>query len=198
MEHDSAYDDYTARLAAFEASGIPELVLSKAKKSPVETGAAAGRYRETAIRTALSESRKNPLYTFPEALLQRLENAFRSLTPEEPVAGVTFVPQREGNTSERLARELAQRLGLPCLSTLRCVGDRFSQRELRSAFSKKDNVAGAFELLRPDIVEGHKLILVDDFCDSGATLLEAASLLVNAGAMRLVPVTLAKTEPGDL
>lgn len=198
VEHDSGSDDYAARLSAFEATDIPELVLSKAKKSPVETGAAAGRYRESAIRTALADSRNNPLYSFPEALMERMENAFRSLSPEEQPAGVTFVPHQQGDSSARLAKELARRLGLPCMSTLRRVAQRPPQREYRSAFSKKDNVAGAFEVLRPDIVEGHKLILVDDFCDSGATLLEAASLLVNAGAMRLVPITLAKTEPGDL
>ena len=130
--------------------------------------------------------------------MERMENAFRSLSPEEQTAGVTFVPHQQGDSSARLAKELARRLGLPCMSTLRRVAQRPPQREYRSAFSKKDNVAGAFEVLRPDIVEGHKLILVDDFCDSGATLLEAASLLVNAGAMRLVPITLAKTEPGDL
>ena len=42
------------------------------------------------------------------------------------------------------------------------------------------------------------LLLVDDICDSGATLKEIGKLLTACGAQRITPLVIAKTVGGDL
>lgn len=52
------------------------------------------------------------------------------------------------------------------------------------------NVAGVFALNKN--VEGHKVLLVDDICTTGATLLEASKTLYSGGAVDVRCFTLAK------
>ena len=60
---------------------------------------------------------------------------------------------------------------------------------------KRANVAGAFALAGD--VRGQRLILVDDLYDSGATLEEAARVLMRGGAAGLIVLTLTKTIHAD-
>ena len=62
--------------------------------------------------------------------------------------------------------------------------------------NKRKNVAGVFALERPYLVRGKTVILLDDVCDSGATLQEAGNTLITAGAQWVIPLTLAKTVGG--
>ena len=61
---------------------------------------------------------------------------------------------------------------------------------------ERKNVAGVFALERPYLVRGKTVILLDDVCDSGATLQEAGNTLITAGAQWVIPLTLAKTVGG--
>lgn len=198
MKHDSRYDEIRQRLEVFISADIPRFLLSKAKKSPVEEGAAAGWYRETLLRDAIKASRSDSSYSIPASLLARMKMAFEVLAPEARPDAVTSVPQSEGDSVERLARGVASLFGLPYIATLENARRHAPQIHFRSSHSKKDNVAGVFRLIPGMECRGRKFILVDDFVDSGNTMLEAAGVLVRNGALQTIPLTLAKTNPGEI
>src|SRR5574341_1163568 len=54
------------------------------------------------------------------------------------------------------------------------------------------NVAGAFALRRPGEIAGKSILLVDDVFTTGATLNECARVLKDAGASRVMALTLAR------
>lgn len=106
----------------------------------------------------------------------------------EPDA-VAFVPassaarrHRGFDHAELLARGVAQRLDLPCVSPLARPRTR-DQRSL-SRRARMDNTAGRFEAL-PGATVPERILLVDDVCTTGATLFDATDALRRAGAARV-------------
>jgi len=101
--------------------------------------------------------------------------------PNEPLASFT--------------RELAQRLGLPCLDVLGKTRQTRPQKELNTLAQKRANVAGAFGLRTP--LQGKRLLIVDDLFDSGATLEEITRLLMRADKKEVCVLTLTRTIHSD-
>ena len=56
------------------------------------------------------------------------------------------------------------------------------------------NVAGAFRAEQPDLVEGRKVLLVDDVITTGATVSACAQALLDAGAQSVFAIALATVE----
>lgn len=77
----------------------------------------------------------------------------------------------------------------------------FKVRETRSqvgltAEQRRENVAEAFRA-RPRVVEGRQVLVVDDVLTTGATLEACAAALLQAGAMQVYGLTLARVDqPG--
>ncbi len=59
--------------------------------------------------------------------------------------------------------------------------------------ARRANIAGAFEVSRPDSVSGRRILLVDDVYTTGATVEECAKVLLRNGAVRVDVLTLAQT-----
>lgn len=94
------------------------------------------------------------------------------------------------NQSELLARPVASRLGVPCVArALRRVHQGRTQAEL-GACARQSNVLRAFT---PGAVPvGGKVLLVDDVYSTGFTAAACALALREAGADRVVVLTLAR------
>jgi ComF family protein len=126
----------------------------------------------------------------------------------EPLArGVALVPiplgasrrrSRGYNQAEVLAKALGRVTGLPvCAELLRRVRDTRSQTALAPA-ARAANVHAAFMAAGSS---PHRLVLVDDVCTTGATLVAAAQALVDAGAVQVEAVTFARAPlpvPGSM
>ena len=118
---------------------------------------------------------------------------------EEPVHLVTWVPlsarglKRRGYDQARLlAGEVAARLSLPLRPTLVKVRETKTQSRIDEPALRRANVEGAYETL-PDLsLHGETVVLVDDVVTSGATLAQCALRLREAGAGRIVALTLAR------
>lgn len=57
---------------------------------------------------------------------------------------------------------------------------------------RRDNVKGAFNVPRPDLIKGKTVLMVDDVFTTGATVRECARVLRRAGARRVDVLTVAR------
>ncbi len=101
---------------------------------------------------------------------------------------VTWVPlsekrkkERGYDQAERLARPLAEALGVPCAPCLRKAGENRVQHLLRRE-ERAGNVRGVYLPDGKNPAAGQTVLLVDDIVTTGATLAECAEVLLCAGA----------------
>ena|SRR3989344_4529896 len=95
------------------------------------------------------------------------------------------------NQSEVIAKVLAEEFGLKVEPNLLL---RVKNTETQHRFGKKErreNVRGAFATREVNSIPD-KVLLVDDVCTTGSTLLEAAKILYQAGAKETLCFTLAR------
>ena len=115
--------------------------------------------------------------------------------PIDLVVPVPLGPKRERergyNQAALLAAALCGRSGLPySRSSVRRIRETRTQVGL-SVGQRRENVRGAFGA-RPDLVSGKSVLLVDDVLTTGATLNACAEALKQAGAVRVIGLTLAR------
>lgn len=104
---------------------------------------------------------------------------------------------RKTNSPELLAAQMGRGLGLPVFSrAVRRRRNTLPQKNLlpRERFR---NVRGAFRLVKGVDFAGRRVALIDDVMTTGATANEAARLLNEAGAARVVVAVLARAEGED-
>ena len=101
--------------------------------------------------------------------------------------------QRGFNQSDLLARELARRTSLPLVRALRRRKYTAAQAGL-SHSARRENVAGAFRVASKPLVEGRRLLLVDDVMTTGSTANAAAAVLKRGGAAYVTVLTLVRAD----
>lgn len=113
---------------------------------------------------------------------------------------ITWVPlsrrrlrKRGYDQAELLAKLIAKHLGQRPARLLKKLRDTPPQSRTGSAEKRRANIAGAYACLRPALVQGKRILLVDDIVTTGATLSEAAKVLKKAGAKEVICVTLARS-----
>ncbi len=100
--------------------------------------------------------------------------------------------ERTFDQSFLIARSTAALLGRPLVNgLLRRVRPTETQAS-KTRQERRQNIRGAFEILRPDQVEGRFFLLVDDVFTTGSTVNEAARVLKREGAERVDVFTLAR------
>lgn len=96
------------------------------------------------------------------------------------------------NQAFLIAEELGKKLGLSVSSlTISRVRKTKPQVEL-SGYLRNKNMENAFAVRDVGIIRGRTIFLVDDVKTTGATLREAARVLREAGAKRIIAVTAAR------
>jgi len=100
--------------------------------------------------------------------------------------------RRGFNQSLLLARRVSRQHSIPLdFKTLQRIRHTQPQTEL-SGSERQKNIRGAFKVQDPSLVEGKRLLLIDDVFTTGATVQECSKVLLKAGAKRVDVLTLAR------
>ena len=103
--------------------------------------------------------------------------------------------ERGYNQSELLAREIANALGLPLVSS---AAERIKYTLPSTLLeggrnAREENIAGAFVIKDAEAVKNRDVLIVDDVLTTGATTSELAKMLKKAGARKVYVITFAST-----
>lgn len=112
---------------------------------------------------------------------------------------ITWVPVSPKRKKERgydqsmlLSYAVALELEDVAVETLRKPVNNPAQSKLEDAKARKENVKGAYEAVDPELIEGKRILLIDDVITTGATMEECARTLLRAGAGCVVCAALAR------
>lgn len=113
---------------------------------------------------------------------------------------ITWVPlsrqrlRSRGYDQARLLAEAAAReLGTKAVATLYKHIDTPPQAQTGSEDRRRANITGAFEVIDKELIEGRRVLLIDDIVTTGATVSECARVLGKAGAETVYCASLART-----
>lgn len=91
-----------------------------------------------------------------------------------------------------LARSAALELDQTAVETLKKVRNTSAQSSLKEDAQRRANVLGAYRAADPALVEGKRVLLIDDVVTTGSTLSECARVLRQCGAADVVCATLTR------
>lgn len=102
--------------------------------------------------------------------------------------------ERGFNQAELIARIVAENTGAPLISDAlaRIKHPEKKNSEMKNWDERQATIAGAFAVLKPELIAKKNIIIADDVFTSGATMNEAARILRAAGAKTILALTLAR------
>lgn len=101
--------------------------------------------------------------------------------------------QRGYNQSELIAQFLSDKMSIRMTgNVLYKTKETISQVEIKDREKRLKNLEGAFEIKNSETIKDKNIILVDDIVTTGATLSEAKKVLLQAGAKKIIGITLAQ------
>ena len=154
-----------------------------------------GRY-EGALRAAVLALKHEPHVS---ARLGRLLHAAQRRPPLDAATRIVPVPlhaererERGFNQATLLARALASRANLPLDEwSVARTGHTQRHRAGMDRRARRETVERAFQVTRPRLVSGERILLVDDVFTTGATVSSCAQSLREAGATEVYVLTVA-------
>jgi ComF family protein len=157
---------------------------------------ACGTY-EGALRASVLALKREPHVA---SRLARLMSEAQQRAPLKDATRIVPVPlhpermrERGFNQAAALAAALHSSTGLPLdeWSLVRILHTT-RHRAGMDASARRESVEGAFQAQRPRLIEGERILLVDDVYTTGATVNACASALKNAGAREVFVLTVAR------
>ncbi len=157
---------------------------------------AVGKY-ELALRASVLTLKREPEVS---ARLGRLLHAAQGRPPLDAATRIVPVPlhaererERGFNQATALARTLSLVSGLP-LDEWSLTRTKHTPRHRAGmdARARRETVERAFQIERPRLVEGERMLLIDDVFTTGATVSACAQALREAGALDVFVLTLAR------
>jgi ATP-dependent DNA helicase RecQ len=162
----------------------------KSKKSKLTNGYAASYYGTSNVGTAIHRCKYENGGDFPDFLLKQTLRAYGKNFGKTKIDMVIFVPPtHSGDLVKNFAAKFASTLRVPLCCELRKIRETAEQKIFQNSYSKRDNVADAFDI-DSNIVKNKRIILIDDIFDSGATLEEIGKLLTTKGAEYIIPMVI--------
>ena len=136
---------------------------------------------------------------FPNFLLNGVLRAYHSYFKDEKFDLIIYAPPTEsGVLVKNFAEKVSAALGIPLSHGLIKLRKTKPQKVFQNYVLKTDNVKGAFDYENPTEVRGKNILLIDDICDSKATIREIGKLMSRLGVNKIAPLVIAKTIGGDI
>ena len=98
------------------------------------------------------------------------------------------------NQSEEFGKGLAHILGIPCDDTSMERSAANTSQTDKGRMSRWTNVSRIFQVVRPEVIVGKRILLVDDVLTTGATLEACGLSLLDAGCAELSMACIAATQ----
>jgi ComF family protein len=179
--------------------------LCRRLEPPYVKATAYGSY-ETGLRELIHLLKYNRVRTAANVLGRMLAEAIEDLQPLFSGNEVLVMPvplhsrklrQRGFNQSELIARAALKLKPADAFFQLG-TGLMERRRETKSQIGlsrhqRRENIRGAFAVLKPDQVNGREILVVDDVFTTGTTVSECARILRRAGASKVYVATVART-----
>lgn len=83
---------------------------------------------------------------------------------------------------ELLAQKLGEELGVKPQPILKKIRDNPAQSGIVGQAERRANVLGVYQVVCPEVIQGKRVLLLDDIVTTGATAGECARVLLTAGA----------------
>ncbi len=113
---------------------------------------------------------------------------------------ISWVPLSRKRYKERgydqamlLALATALELEDVAVSTLEKTVHVAKQSQMGSPEKRRANISGAYSVPDRELIEGKRILLIDDIVTSGSTLAECARMLLSAGAAEVLCATVARS-----
>jgi ComF family protein len=173
-----------------------EVRCRRCETEPFEAARACGLY-EGALRASVLALKREP---FVASRLARLLFETQQRPPLRSATRIVPVPLHPDRERERgfnqaavLGRALAARTGLPLdeWSLVRML-QTGRHRAGMDARARLESVRDAFQVARPRLIEGERVLVIDDVFTTGATVASCAAALRRAGAEGVFVLTVAR------
>lgn len=140
-------------------------------------------------------------------LTDYLNSVIRNSKFEIKNFSVTYIPlhffrerERGFNQSKLLAQIISKNFNLELIDALRRIKNNPPQAKIaknnlqqsKNYENRKKNISSAFQITDSEIISGKNIILIDDVYTSGATMSEAAKVLKQHGAGKIIALVIAK------
>jgi ComF family protein len=164
--------------------------------------ASIGRYHDSRLKqliTALKYRRQTAslgaLTALADRYLKNLDHDFTGYAVIPIPLHRTRERRRGFNQSLLIAHIVADRLGLPLIENgLQKTKATTPQASTKGRRERTKNLKDCFTVAQPEIIRDRKILLVDDVCTSGTTLIEAAKTLKQFGSKQILGFVIAKTD----
>ena len=190
-------DDWKEKLKTFRENYFPELQVAF-KGSKMMNGVASSYYGRSMVGQALSHSKYKNGGDFPDWLIELTIKAFHKKFEHIPFDLILYVPPTtSGDLVKNFAIKISNKLNIPISHDLIKTKITKEQKFFENSYGKKDNIQGAFHYTQPEKIKNKNILLIDDICDSNATIKEIGKLLTQLGVAMVAPLVIAKTVGGD-
>ncbi|HWP40614.1 MAG TPA: ComF family protein [Tepidisphaeraceae bacterium] len=168
---------------------------------PLDRIVSLGVFRDP-IRQLIHQIKYHGRWTLAEFLADRLleqEPVKALLTETELIVPVPLHPWRHMsrgyNQAELIARRLARRCGIRLRQPVIRLKNTETQTHLHSRQKRLQNLRDAFGVLRPRVIRGRHIVIVDDVLTTGATLGSVARAMLQAEPASLCGLVVAVADP---
>lgn len=165
----------------------PECPVSRRKRSFLDSWVAVW-YYEDRVRESLLRYKFQGARAYASGYGRLLAMKLQQEHPEG-FDVITWVPisrlrrlKRGFDQVEELAHYVAKELDIPCKRLIRKIRHNQPQSGIVGDAQRRANVLGAYQIVDPKLVEGKRVLLLDDIVTTGATAGEVSRTLLTAGA----------------
>lgn len=169
----------------------PEFQKSKNKHSFIARWTAVWYYKDMARRSILRyKFYRNLSFSraFARFLAMKLQR--EGLEDFDLMTWVPVSRQRKNKRGfdqvELLAHHVGKELSVTPVKTLIKIRNNPPQSGIASAAARRANVLGAYRVADPQLIQGKRILLLDDVITTGATASECARTLLSAGAKEVI------------